>query len=158
MVSFQLRPATQDDYDFMKRVGHDGLRPHVEAYRTWNQDIEDEGFRQIFDPHRQSIVVAEGVDAGYVHLVEDAEGLWIAGIYLDGPHRARGLGGAVLNQLVDQAHLEGLPIRLRVHKTNPAVTLYQRYGFQVETESETQFVMVRYPAVSVSSPISVSSN
>ncbi len=145
MSQFELRPATQDDFDFMKRVGHDGLRPHVEAYRNWNQQVEDEGFRQIFDPAQQSIVVADGIDVGYLHLTEDVDGLWIAGFYLDRDHQARGLGRAVLELVIARAQAEGRALRLRVHKWNPAVELYRRCGFEVETESSTQLVMVCRP-------------
>lgn len=145
MSQFKLRQATQDDYDFMKRVGHEGLRPHVEAYRTWNQEVEDEGFRQIFDPAQQYIVVEDGIDVGYLHLTENGGGLWIAGFYLDRAHQARGVGRAVLNHLIAQARAEGRALRLRVHKWNPAVELYRRCGFEVETETETQYVMVARP-------------
>ena len=60
------------------------------------------------------IVVCDGVDAGYVHIERDAAVVTLAGIYLVRSMRRRGLGGAIIQQVIDEAGAEGKAVALRV--------------------------------------------
>ena len=44
-------------------------------------------------------------------------------------YRNKGIGTAILRDLMDKARQEDLPLVLRVEFFNPAIRLYQRFGF-----------------------------
>ncbi len=57
-------------------------------------------------------------------------------------HRRRGIGAALLTQLV-RANPEQSAISIRVAPNNPAVRLYERFGFKVVRETPGQVTMRR---------------
>ena len=57
-------------------------------------------------------------------------------------HRGQGLGAALLTQWV-RAHPEQSAVSLRVAPTNPAVRLYERFGFRVVAQDEHSVTMQR---------------
>ena len=142
---FHLRAATAADYEFMRSVGHEGLRPHLEPLSGWDQDEHDRAFRAAFDPATQQVVETDGGPAGYLHVVLQPGHTLLAGLYLGAAWRGRGLGGAVLAEVCRRADAGGRELRLRVHRGNPAERLYARHGFVVVGETPTQRHMLRRP-------------
>jgi GNAT superfamily N-acetyltransferase len=138
---YTLRPAAGADFEFMRRVGHEGLRPYIEAVTGWDEAYHTERFREKFAPGRQQVIQVDGRDAGYLDVVENGEAFTVEGIYLDAPFRNRGLGTAILRDVLDRAGRAGKPVRLRVLLRNPARRLYERLGFRVTATTETQFMM-----------------
>jgi hypothetical protein len=63
---YSLRPATAQDLEPMMAIGHEGIRPHVEAVREWIPETEEQGFRDHFTPELIKIIVVDGEDAGYL--------------------------------------------------------------------------------------------
>jgi ribosomal protein S18 acetylase RimI-like enzyme len=57
-------------------------------------------------------------------------------------HRKRGLGAALLTQWV-RANPQQDEISLRVGPTNPAVRLYERFGFKIAEQSDNSVAMRR---------------
>jgi ribosomal protein S18 acetylase RimI-like enzyme len=53
----------------------------------------------------------------------------------------RGLGERTLRMVVRAAAAEAVPVSLQVLKGNPAKRLYDRLGFEIVGEDETQFHM-----------------
>lgn len=56
-------------------------------------------------------------------------------------YQNRGLGTAILNEIIDNAKSNDFTIRLQVLKINPAINFYKRLGFIVSSETHTHFVM-----------------
>jgi ribosomal protein S18 acetylase RimI-like enzyme len=50
------------------------------------------------------------------------------------PWRGRGIGGRLLRELLAEAAAAGLPVRVHVERTNPALRLYARLGFAPAAE------------------------
>ena len=55
----------------------------------------------------------------------------------------QGLGSVLVREVIARGVALGLPVRLRVFKTNPAHELYRRLGFAVVGETETHLLMER---------------
>ena len=56
-------------------------------------------------------------------------------------YQNRGVGSAVIRDVLAQAQAEGLPVGLQVLKVNPARRLYERLGFNVVGETATHYLM-----------------
>ncbi len=140
-VPYTLRPATRDDFAFMRDTKLDGMRPYVEATWGWDRQRQEDLFLQKFDPDRSQIVVMDGADAGYIQLEDHPEEMFLAGIYLTAASRRHGIGEAILRDLITVAAAREKPLTLRVLKVNPARHLYERVGFSVTAETDTHFLM-----------------
>jgi ribosomal protein S18 acetylase RimI-like enzyme len=56
--------------------------------------------------------------------------------------RGRGLGSAIVRDLLAEAHARSVPVTLQVLKENPrARGLYERLGFAVTGETDTKHLM-----------------
>lgn len=66
-------------------------------------------------------------------------------ISLFAPYRGRGIGNAMMRQLLDELRGAGYPrASLSVQKENPAVRLYERLGFRIVGNGfdETEWLMI----------------
>lgn len=73
------------------------------------------------------------------------DSLFLAGIYVAASHRSKGLGSAIIRDVLAEAARVGKPVRLRVLRPNPARMLYERLGFHVVGESATHVEMEARP-------------
>jgi ribosomal protein S18 acetylase RimI-like enzyme len=60
-------------------------------------------------------------------------------------HRGRGLGAALLRDLMDEAAASGKAVSIHVEKFNPAMRLYRRLGFRTE-EDKGVYDLMRWTA------------
>lgn len=56
-------------------------------------------------------------------------------------YQRRGIGAAILRDVIAEARAGGHAVALRVLKVNPARRLYERLGFAVVGESDTHYLM-----------------
>ena len=63
-------------------------------------------------------------------------------------HRNRGLGGALVRELLDEAAAAGCLVSLHVEENNPARRLYQRLGFRDVADVSFYKLMHWEPALS----------
>ena len=144
MPDYTLRPASTSDLVPMMEIGHEGLRPHIEKVRSWNQLVEEEGFKKHFEPEKISIIQYNGVDVGYFKINELEDNIFLEGIYLHRDARSRGIGAQIIQEL---SRTSEKPLALRVYKQNPAVNLYRRLGFVGVSEDQDQYRMTKAPSV-----------
>ncbi|MDI9499035.1 MAG: GNAT family N-acetyltransferase [Bacillota bacterium] len=93
------------------------------------RQIEDENYRYWF--------VRLGAEtAGYLGVQPREKTLFLSKVYLLPARRGHGLGAAMLRFAAAQARRMGLCyLELTVNRSNPALRLYQREGFQIVREA-----------------------
>ena len=139
-VEFELRPITDSDLPFLFRV-YAGTRTEELSVVPWsNQQKHDFLLMQFEAQHRHylghypgaqlSVVVTGGEPVGrfYVHRLRDETR--IVDIAILPEHRGRGLGSALLGQLISESQTTGRPITIHVERNNPAQAWYLRHGFR----------------------------
>lgn len=87
----------------------------------------------ILDEHR--IIVAEEEDVGCVSVTRRDDHVWVNKLYVAPIHQKRGYGAITLRQVLGEARAVGLPLRLSVLTTNPAVAFYRREGLVIYEET-----------------------
>ncbi len=132
----------------MMAIGHEGIRPYVEKLFGWNPSDQERGFRDGFACEHVSIVQVDGRDAGYLQIDEHADHRFLAGLYLSSELRGRGVGSALIRELIARARGDGKPVRLRVLNPNPAQHLYERLGFRRIAATATH-VHMEYDPISI---------
>ncbi len=141
MLRYELRQATPADMQLVQELKFLGLRPYVEKLWGWDSDDQEKRFRASFVPDRQQIICYQNEDVGMLHVEEREDSVFLAGLYVAARHRSKGLGSAVIRDVLVFAERCGKPVRLRVLRPNPARELYERLGFRVSEEFETHFTM-----------------
>ncbi|MBZ7920326.1 GNAT family N-acetyltransferase [Ensifer adhaerens] len=81
------------------------------------------------------IIVAEGEDVGCVSVTRRDDHVWVNKLYVAPDHQNHGYGAIALRQVLGEARAIGLPLRLSVLTTNPAVAFYQREGLRIYDET-----------------------
>lgn len=151
---YQLRAAAVADVDFLTDVVVEATRcqgrmpPDFDelAFRTGFSEMTAQ---QIADPEGASttyVIEEDGQRAGRLRVVRTQDQIELAGIQLLPGHQSRGIGTRIITDLLREASDAGLPMTLSVEKDNPrALSLYQRLGFVVASETDEELVVRRSP-------------
>ena len=94
------------------------------------------------------MLLVDGEPAGRLYVHRDDDEILIVDIALLPPYRGRGIGTALVREVLDEADASGRPVRIHVEHQNPAMTLYRRLGFERVDESGPYLLMERAPALS----------
>jgi ribosomal protein S18 acetylase RimI-like enzyme len=146
MASYKLRQATKADFDFLYTLHRSVMREYIEPIWGWHEDWQAEYFYRKFDPAQRQIIRVNDTDAG-VLVVEERQGeLYLSLIELLPPFQNKGIGTAIISDLIDRANHQRMPLSLHVLKTNlPARKLYEKLGFVLTAEEEFRTKLTIYP-------------
>jgi hypothetical protein len=92
MPSYHLRPATAEDFSFTQAAKLDGLEPYVTPLWGWDRTQQEAIFRDMFDPATCEVIVVNDQTVGYVNVIDEADAVFLAGLYLMASIRGRGIG------------------------------------------------------------------
>jgi GNAT superfamily N-acetyltransferase len=102
-----------------------------QAFLRMQFEAQDRGYLQAHPAASFDVIVVDGEAAGRLYVDRAGEALHVIEIALVGPHRGRGVGTALLRDLLDEAGGDGRPVTLNVLSGSPARRLYERLGFAV---------------------------
>jgi GNAT superfamily N-acetyltransferase len=146
-----LRPVHKDDEAFLYElycstrlsdIGMAGLEPAQQAALLEIQFIgQRQQYEADFPEADHDIILLEGRPIGRVMVNRTAEANLGVDIALLPAHRNSGIGGMLINDLLDEARNAGKPFRIHVERFNPAVRLYERLGFETIGETPTHLLM-----------------
>jgi GNAT superfamily N-acetyltransferase len=123
MHNIVLRAAISDDEAFALRVTEACMRVYAEqAWGAWNG-------RADFDLAFDQIVQLAGRDIGLFGVDRRSDGWFLDKFYLLPAHQNQGIGGCLLERLIDDANAAQVVLRLTVLEVNPARRFYERHGF-----------------------------
>jgi GNAT superfamily N-acetyltransferase len=146
MEAIELRPSVATDREFLFAVHCRALRDHVAAaYGRWDDAEQRAMFDRGFVPGRDQIVHYGGADAGFVRTADDGNAVFIGLIELLPEFQRRGIGTALIQRIISEAHARGRPVRLQVFTMNPARRLYERLGFLLTGATRTHLQMEKAP-------------
>ena len=134
-----LRPEASADAPFLLEV-YASTRQEELAATGWPAEMrkpflrmqfnaQRQGYRTAF-PHAQfAIILSAGQTVGRIVIDRAEDGFLLVDIALLPEHRGRGIGTALLQNLLREAAVAGKPVRLSVLKGQRAVQFYQHLGF-----------------------------
>jgi GNAT superfamily N-acetyltransferase len=93
-------------------------RAQAYHYQTHNPDAD------------YMLILVDAVPAGRLYVERGGEHVDLLDIALLPPYRGRGIGGRLIQDLIDEARREQRPLRCHVERFNRAWDLYQRLGFR----------------------------
>jgi len=142
-MRYEFRQCTEEDRAWAYALKSEAYREVVERqFGPWDDGKQREQFAARWDPAKSRIVVVDGVAVGLVAVQDRSEELWLDEIQLASGWRGRGIGTAILRDLVSRARAERKALRLRVLRENAlAQKLYHRLGFRVVGETATHWLV-----------------
>jgi ribosomal protein S18 acetylase RimI-like enzyme len=139
------RPMTEGDLPFVaelyastrrEEVAQTGWPPEAqEAFLRHQHEAQHSHYSIHFPDAERLIVERAGQAIGRLYLREIPGFLHIVDISLLHESRGRGIGGAIMRDVLGQARKLGKGVSIHVEKNNPARSLYRRLGFEVAEDA-----------------------
>ncbi|MCC8480873.1 GNAT family N-acetyltransferase [Streptomyces parvus] len=140
-----LRQALPEDVEPIAELRAVVMRPDLERLGRYDEHRVRQRLRDAYAPEHTSVIEAAGSFAGCVARRPAEDGWWLEHFYLSPALQGRGIGSAVLREVLDRADAERLSVRLDVLQGSPARRLYERHGFTLEREDAVDVFLVRKP-------------
>lgn len=138
-----LRVATKKDYDFLYGLHCKTMHDYIEATWGWDEDWQQNHFKDSFQPEANQIIILNGKEIGRVEVDYKEFGIHIGNIQISPNSQNKGIGSRIILDIIRQAQLKNNPVTLQVLKVNPARCFYERLGFVIVDEDEAHFKMKR---------------
>lgn len=80
------------------------------------------------------LILLDGEPVGRLYIHRRQDEIRIMDIALLPEHRRRGIGTFLLNQILEEAKSNSVPVTIHVEQFNPAMQLYERLGFYLKED------------------------
>jgi ribosomal protein S18 acetylase RimI-like enzyme len=149
-AALSLRSADSNDEAFLHQLY---ASTRAEEIAAWGWDAaQQEAFLSLQFRAQQAhydeypnvdhrIILSDGHRVGRLLVSRLEDEIRLVDMALLPEARGRGIGAALLRNLLAEAALAGKPVRLHVEKSNPAGRLYQRLGFVTIGDQGTHYFM-----------------
>ena len=140
-MEFELRPATAADWDFIWDLRVRTMKPLISESYGW-----DENLQRVYavDSLLGQIVLVDGQPIGVLTLSDWCDQFHVTWMAVCPSFQGRGLGSALIAHCQRLAAEARKPLTLQVLRTNPALRLYERCGFQVYGQDESDKLLMRW--------------
>ncbi|MCQ4087913.1 GNAT family N-acetyltransferase [Saccharibacillus sp. JS10] len=142
-ITVDLLPAQSSDAERLAELRAEALFDSLNQLGRYSEQGVRERFYRSFDPQFTKIIEVNGEFAGCVALKPKEDGYVLEHFYLQQSMRGSGVGAEVLQRLLHEltSKSPGSVVRLNVLQKSPAKRLYERFGFEVESEDEIDVFM-----------------
>ncbi|HEY0347279.1 MAG TPA: GNAT family N-acetyltransferase [Pyrinomonadaceae bacterium] len=141
-MTISRRPATIADTDFARSVHHRAYRDVIERqYGPWDESTQDKLFADAWSAADHEIVLWVDVRCGYTSIESRDDCFYLHELVIDPDFQGRGIGTHILRDVIEQAILKEVPVRLRTHIINRAVNLYRSLGFEETARTGSHVLM-----------------
>ncbi|UOQ65935.1 GNAT family N-acetyltransferase [Hymenobacter volaticus] len=143
LVQLARRPATAADFEVTLAIKKQALGPYIEQVWGWEDEFQRVFHSENFKPDSTTILLYEGKEIGLLEAEEQPDCFFIQSLLIVPEFQGRGVGTALLNEIITKALAVDKPVRLDVLQVNKrALQLYQRLGFTLQNTTELTFQLV----------------
>jgi ribosomal protein S18 acetylase RimI-like enzyme len=155
-VTTRLRPISADDLPLLREI-YASTREDELSVVPWSQEQKAAFLRMQFEAqhaHYQKfypdaqflLVLVDDVPAGRLYVHRGPSELRLIDIALLPGFRGKGLGAALLRELLEEARGSGRAVTIHVERNNRALHLYERLGFRTVTDDGGLYLLLRWSA------------
>ena len=160
-VDLKLRPVVAADRDFLLNV-YAATRADEMAMVPWSEEqkrefvemqfnAQDTFYRDQFKDAVFQIVELDSRPIGRLYVDRRPDELRVIDIALLSEQRGKGIGGRLMQDVIDEAAIVGKKVRIHVERSNPAMRLYERLGFTKVEDQGVYWLMEWAPGLAVES-------
>lgn len=136
--------ATESDKAYFRDLNRACYQDVVERqFGQWDEAWQDQNFDSKWKEQNFHKIIERGEVVGGVWVEDHGTHLHLREIQIHPAHQGKGLGTAVLRDVIARAQFEGKRLQLRVLHLNKALSLYERLGFQRVEKMEAHYLMAR---------------
>lgn len=136
------RPASATDTEFARSVHHRAYRGvSVRQFGPWDERAQDEFFADGWSAAPHEIILCDGAPCGYVRVEERGGDTHVHELVIDPEFQGRGVGSHILREVIEDARVRQVRVRLGTFHANHAVNLYRRLGFREYGQTDTHILM-----------------
>lgn len=151
----ELRPAAAEDEALLLRVYASTRQAELdlvdwsgaqkEAFVRMQFDARERHYRQHYAGGTFDVVVVDGEPVGLLYVARWPAEIRIVDVALLPEHRGRGIGTALIEQVLDEGSRSGKPVTIHVERFNAARHLYTRLGFVPLEDKGVYLLLARHP-------------
>lgn len=142
-MNYELRDASEEDrswLDQLRRAVYFDLM--VETFGRFEEDRHQRHCEACWDQGNIQVVWVQQEPIGMLQVIECASTIELGEIQIGPEHQGKGIGSALLRDVIDRSRSAGKSLSLSVALKNlKARKLYERLGFSVSGRSNTHFHM-----------------
>ena len=138
-------PAQESDREFSYQVLKAAMGKYITQVWGWDEKVEREYHALDWQKKIPKLILYDNQPIGTISLEEKTGCLEIGMFYILPEYQNKGIGSYLLEDILDNSDKAGSIVELEVLKVNPAVSLYQRYGFEIVDSNEHMYQMERKP-------------
>ena len=141
-MNITKRPGHDTDTAFARSVHHQAYRDViVRQYGVWEEEAQDEFFKNSWDPPAFEIILCDLIPCGYARVEDCGDYINVSELVILPEFQGQGVGSQILRGVIECAKARRVPIRLQTQHANRAVNLYLRLGFREYERTETHILM-----------------
>ena len=136
-----LRPIREEDLEFLLRLYATTRADEMAMVTDWSDEQKEWFVRMQFQAQHAwyqehygdaqfDLVLMDDIPVGRLYVHRRATEIRLVDISLIPELRGKGVGSALLRELMAEAEAAGKPLTIHVEKYNPAMRLYLRLGFK----------------------------
>lgn len=140
-ANIEIRRGSEADEQWLFDLFKATMRDFIDAAWGWEELFQKEGFVTSLPAKNFQVLEYGGVAIGCLHISVKENYLVLDMILVEPEFQRQGFGSQLIALAFSDAKKTGLPIRLSVIKTNPAVAFHKDHGFEVVEEDEHSYRM-----------------
>lgn len=155
-MAVTLRPITPEDEPFLLQVYADARQPELaqvpwdddqkEAFLAFQFNAQHQHYQTEFPRAAFSVILHAGTPVGRLYVDRRPDEIRILDIALTTKHQGRGLGKGLLRDLLTEAGIAQLPVRIYVEQyQHHAQALLQNLGFTTAKDHGVSVLMEWVP-------------
>jgi ribosomal protein S18 acetylase RimI-like enzyme len=118
------------------------MRSYVEQiWGSFSEELNRQNIAETIAAKNYSIIQCRGENIGAISVERHADFIELSQLFILPQHQNKGIGTSLVRTLALEARQGGMPLRLRVLKSNPALCLYERLGFRVSSTTPERVYM-----------------
>ncbi len=147
-MKYHLYPAGNEDAGWINKLTRETMKPYVDL--SWTTESEQEAYYKLneFDEESTMVIVVDGEKVGRLTCITENKSIDLAELHLIPSFQGKGLGSIIIKDVIDDAALKALTVKLKCLRTNPARNLYRKLGF-VQVDEDDKRLYFEYPAEKV---------
>lgn len=145
MARVSFEPALAADAEGLVAIRIAAMRESLERLGRFDPRRARDRFLAAFEPAATRHVLVDGRRVGFVVVRPQGDGLLLDHLYLLPTEQGRGVGAAVMAEVLADADAQGLCVRVGALRESAANRFYRRHGFEPVEATEWDEHYVRRP-------------
>lgn len=145
MTCLKTRKASPSDFSFVYRLHRQVFFSYINQTWGWQEDHQRRGMREDFEDFPFQIICNGDREIGVISVLDRGHEIQLKYLAILPEYQRCGFGTQLLTEVLSQAAIRQLPVKLTVMRVNPAKAFYERLGFAIVQEEDGCLQMVKFP-------------